>query len=81
MRYVATKPDLPIHSTFSTEDFADAQLVMSPDADLAGDLETAKSTTGMFLELRPRDGARSWPLSAVPNDKDRRRPRHTRLSI
>ena len=63
MQYVATKPDLRIHSTLSTEDFADAQLVMSPDADLAGDLETAKSTTGMFLELRSRDGARSWPLS------------------
>ena len=63
MQYVATRPDLRLHSTLSTEDFADAQLVMSPDADLAGDLETAKSTTGMFLELRSRDGARSWPLS------------------
>ena len=63
MQYVATKPDLRIHSTLSTEDFADAQLVMSPDADLAGDLETAKSTTGMFLELRSRDSARPWPLS------------------
>ena len=64
MQYVATKPDLRLHSTLSTEDFADAQLVMSPDADLAGDLETAKSTTAnMFLELRSRDGERSWPLS------------------
>ena len=59
MQYVATKPGLRLHSTLSTEDFADAQLVMSPDADLAGDLETAKSTTGMFLELRSRDGERS----------------------
>ena len=63
MQYVATKPDLRIHSTLSTEDFADTQLVMSPDADIAGDLETAKSTTGVFLELRSRDGERSWPLS------------------
>jgi len=63
MQYVATKPNLRLHSTLSTEDLADAQLVMSPDADLAGDLETAKSTTGMFLELRSRDGERSWPLS------------------
>ena len=62
MQYVARKLDLRLHSTLSTEDFADAQLVMSPDADLAGDLETAKSTTGMFLELRSRDGERSWPL-------------------
>ena len=63
MQYVATKPRLRLNSTLSTEDLADAQLVMSPDADLAGDLETAKSTTGMFLELRPRDGERSWLLS------------------
>ena len=62
-QYVATKPNLRLHSTLSTEDLADAQLVMSPDADLAGDLQTAKSTTGMFLELRSRDGERSWPLS------------------
>ena len=66
MQYVATKPGLRLHSTLSTDDFADAQLVMSPDADLAGDLGTAKSTTGMFLELRPKDGARSWPLSWRP---------------
>ena len=51
MQYVATKPGLRLHSTLFTEDLADAQLVMSPDADFAGDLETAKSTTGMFLEL------------------------------
>ena len=63
MQYVATKPDLRLHSTLSTEDFADAQLVMLPDADLTGDLDTAKSTTGMFLEPRFKDGARSWPLS------------------
>ena len=63
VQYVAAKPDLRINSTLSTEDFADAQLVMSPGAGLAGDLETAMSTTGMFLELRSRDGARSWPLS------------------
>ena len=60
---MATKPDLRLHSTLSTEDFADAQLVMSPDADLAGDLEIAKSTTGMFLERQSRDGERAWPLS------------------
>ena len=58
MQYVATKPDLRLHSTLSTEGLADTQLVMSPDADLAGDFETAKSTTGMFLEFRSRDGAR-----------------------
>ena len=59
MQYVATKPDLRLHSTLSTEDFADAQLVMSPDDGIAGDFETAKSTTDMILELRSRDGERS----------------------
>ena len=63
MQYVVKKPDLRLHSTLSTEDFADAQLLMLPDDDLAGDLETAKSTTGMSLELRSKDGARSGPLS------------------
>ena len=63
MQYVATKPDLRLHSTLSTEGLADAQLVMSPGGDLAGDLETARATTGMFLELRSKDGARSWPVS------------------
>ena len=63
MQYVATRPELNLHSALSTDDLADVQLVMWPDADLAGDLETAKSTTGMYLELRSLDGARSWPLS------------------
>ena len=63
MQYGAAKPELHLHSTLSTEDFVDAQLVMSPDADLAGNLETARSTTGMCLGLRSKDGARSWPLS------------------
>ena len=56
-------PHLWFHSALSTDDFADAQLVMSPDPDLAGDLETAKLITGMFLELKSKDGDRSWPLS------------------
>ena len=38
-------------------------LVISPDADLAGDMETTKNTSGMFLELRSADGVRTWPLS------------------
>ena len=51
------------NSTLSTEDFSGAQLVMSPEADLIGDLETAKSTTCMFRRLRSWNGERSWPLS------------------
>eukprot|EP00972_Heterocapsa_arctica_P059558 8783674-Heterocapsa_arctica.AAC.1 len=36
---------------------------MSPDADLQGDMETTKSTSGLWLEVRSADGARCWPLT------------------
>ena len=38
-------------------------LVMSPDADLAGDLETTKSTSGLWIELQSADGKRCWPIA------------------
>ena len=59
MQYVVTKPGLRLHSTLTAENVAEAQIEMLPNADLAGDFEIAKSTTGMFLELRSRDGERS----------------------
>ena len=34
---------------------------MSPDADLAGDVESSKSTSGFWLELRSADDKRCWP--------------------
>ena len=49
--------------SLSIKDADDAIVVMSPDADLAGDMETAKSTSGMWLEVRSSCGTRSWPLS------------------
>ena len=63
MQYVSTKPHLQLRGQLSTDDLNDVILVVSPDADLAGDLETAKSTTGMFLELQSKDGSRFWPLA------------------
>ena len=38
-------------------------LVMSPDADLAGDLETTKSTSGIWIEVQSADGKRCWPIA------------------
>ena len=38
-------------------------LVMSPDADIAGDLETTKSTSGFWIEMQPADGKRCWPIA------------------
>ena len=63
MQYCHHHADLALTGSISTNDVKDAVVVMSPDADLAGDMETAKSTSGMWLEIRSADGARSWPLS------------------
>ena len=62
-QYLAHNADMELYGTLSVEDLDSCVLVMSVDADLASDMETAKSTSGMFLELRSADGARCWPLS------------------
>ena len=36
---------------------------MSPDVDLAGDLETTKSTSGLWIEMQSADGKRCWPIA------------------
>ena len=63
MQYTQHAADLELVGQLSSEDLQTAVLVMSPDADLAGDLETTKSTSGLWLELRSEDGTRCWPLS------------------
>ena len=63
MQYVSHTADLELSGELSSDDLQTAVLVMSPDADLAGDLETTKSTSGLWLELQSADGKRAWPLS------------------
>ena len=63
MQYTRHAADLELVSELSSDDLQTAVLVMSPDADLAGDLESTKSTSGFWLELRSEDGKRCWPLS------------------
>ena len=63
MSYLAHHADLELRGSLSTADLDTCVLVMSVDADLAGDMETAKSTSGMYLELRSADDQRCWPLS------------------
>jgi hypothetical protein len=63
MQYVHHNADLELVGSLSSEDLDTAVLVMSPDADLANDLETSKSTSGLWLELQSQDGHRSWPLA------------------
>ena len=62
MQYTQHAADLELVSELSSGDLQTAVLVMSPDADLAGDLESTKSTSGLWLELRSEDGKRCWPL-------------------
>ena len=45
MQYVQHTADLELVGALSSEDLETAVLVMSPDADLANDLETSKSTS------------------------------------
>jgi hypothetical protein len=63
MQYVQQSVDLELVSQLSSEDLQTAVLVMSPDSDLASDLESTKSTSGLWLELRSEDGKRCWPLA------------------
>ena len=66
MQYVAHAAGLELVGELASEDLQTAVFVMSPDADLAGDLETTKSTSGLWLEIRSEDGKRCWPLSWRP---------------
>ena len=59
MQYVDSHADLELAGTLDESNLQTAELVMSPDADLAADLETSKSTSGMWLELRRADGSRT----------------------
>ena len=63
MQYVKGSAGLELRGSLSTDDLSTAILVMSPDADLANDLETSKSTSGLWLELQSACGTRCWPLS------------------
>ena len=63
MQYTQHAADLELVSELSSEDLQTAVLVMSPDADLAEDPESSKSTSGIRLELRSADGKRCLPLA------------------
>ena len=60
--YTRHAADLEVVSELSFGDLQTAILAIFPDADLAGDLESTKSTSGLWLELRREDGKRCWPL-------------------
>ena len=63
MQYTQHAADLELVNELSSEDIQTAVLVMSTDADLAGDPESPKSKSGLWLELRSADDKRCWPLA------------------
>ena len=63
MQYAQHAADLELASELSSEDLQTAILVMSPDAHLAGDLESSKTTFCFGLELRSADDKKCWPLA------------------
>jgi hypothetical protein len=62
-QYIEHHPGVLLTGSLRSTDAADCVLAMSPDADLAGDMETTKSTSGLWLEVRSADGERCWPLA------------------
>jgi len=63
MAYIDCHTDLELYGTLAQSDLTDCIIAMSPDSDLAGDMETTKSTSGLWLEVLSADRARSWPLA------------------
>ena len=60
--YLAQAKKLTLKGSLSTGDVNEVMLIAWPDADLAGDFMTTKSTSGFFLEARGAEG-RSFPIS------------------
>jgi len=47
MAYLDCHTDLELYGTLAQSDLTDCIIAMSPDSDLAGDMETTKSTSGL----------------------------------
>ena len=52
-----------MRGSLGVADLLDCELHYYPDADLAGDHNTTKSTSGLWVELVSKDGERFWPLA------------------
>ena len=61
--YILHHADMELFGTIKTSDLETCEIWMSPDADLNGDMETSKSTSGLWVELASADGLRTWPLA------------------
>jgi hypothetical protein len=65
MQYVASKPHLHRQKQSFTDNMDYVILVLSTDADFAGDFESAKFTTGMFFGFQSKDGPLHWILGTM----------------
>ena len=61
--YIAHHADLELVGCLDAQDKESCVLVVSQDADLAGDLEATKSTSGLWIEMQSADGKRCWPIA------------------
>ena len=61
--YILHHADMELFGTIKTSDLETCEIWMSPDADLNGDMETSKSTSGLWVELVSADGLRTWPIA------------------
>jgi hypothetical protein len=68
-QYLKSSVDLHLYGKLRTSDLKDCKLVLSTEADLAGDIgqygmtEGARTTSGQWLEVRSADDSRRWPIS------------------
>ena len=60
--YIDSHPHQVLSGSLATTDLADIAVHAWPDADLAGDVFSTKSTSGRWIELAGKDG-RAMPLS------------------
>ena len=56
--YIDSHKDVYLESVLSVGDFEIVEIAAWPDADLAGDVMSSKSTSGRFIELVGADGRR-----------------------
>jgi hypothetical protein len=68
-QYLKSTFDLHLYGKLRTSDLKDCKLVLSTEADRAGDIgqysmtEAARITSGQWLEVRSADESRRWPIS------------------
>ena len=61
--YLHSAGPMTLHAELGLQDLQQVELTLWSDADLCGDPEDTKSTSGMFLELQNLQTGARWPLS------------------